>query len=293
MGGKSFAGLAVALLVLIVGSKSIYIVSEFERAVLLRFGEVVNPDIQSGVHFKLPMINEVRKFDARIQTLDSRPQDYLTLEKKRLVVDSFLKWRIINVRTYYTATSGDEFRAADLLSSRVDTGLRNKFGQRTLNEVVSSEREEMMAELTRELNDIISEELGIEVVDVRVKRIDLPPEVSQSVYDRMRSEREREARELRSQGKELAEGIRADADRQRTVVLANAFRDAESIRGEGDALAAATYAKAYSLDPEFYSFYRSLRAYRETFANKGDVMVLEPDSEFFKYLNNAYGKPAK
>jgi len=293
MNGKSFAGLAALLLVLIVGSKSIYIVSEFERAVLLRFGEVVNPDITPGVHFKLPVINEVRKFDARIQTLDSRPQDYLTLEKKRLIVDSFLKWRISNVRTYYTATSGDEFRAADLLSSRIDTGLRNKFGERTLNEVVSSEREEMMAELTKELDDIISKELGIEVVDVRVKRIDLPTEVSQSVYDRMRSEREREARELRSKGKELAEGIRADADRQRTVILANAYRAAESIRGEGDALAAATYAKAYGLDPEFYSFYRSLSAYRETFANKGDVMVLDPGSEFFKYLNSAQGGRGK
>ncbi|WP_210397571.1 protease modulator HflC [Motiliproteus sediminis] len=293
MGGKSFAGLAALLLVLIVGSKSIYIVSEIERAVLLRFGEVVNPDIQPGLHFKLPVVNEVRKFDARIQTLDSRPQDYLTLEKKRLIVDSFLKWKISNVRTYYTATSGDEFRASDLLSSRMDTGLRNKFGRRTLNEVVSGEREEMMVELTKELNDITSEELGIEVIDVRVKRIDLPAEVSQSVYDRMRTEREREARELRSKGKELAEGIRADADRQRTVILANAFRDAERIRGEGDALAASTYAKAYGQDPEFYSFYRSLGAYRETFSNKGDVMVLEPGSEFFKYLNSATGGNSK
>lgn len=287
MGGRSFVVLAGLLLVMIVLSKSIYIVNETERAVMLRFGEVVNPDIEPGLHFKVPMVNTVTKFDGRVQTLDARPQDYLTLEKKRLIVDSFVKWRIADVKKYYTATSGDQFRASDLLSSRVDTRLRNKFGRRTLNEVVSGQREEMMVELTTELTVISQQELGIEVVDVRIKQIELPSEVSQSVYDRMRTEREREARELRSKGNELAEGIRADADRQKTVLLAEAFRDAEQMRGDGDAIAAATYASAYQKDAEFYSFYRSLNAYQKAFSNKGDVMVVDPSSEFFKYLNKA------
>ena len=289
MGGRSFAVLAGLLLVVVVLSKSVYIISETERGVLLRFGEVVNPNLKPGLHFKFPIVNSVTKFDGRVQTLDSRPQDYLTLEKKTLIVDSFVKWRIADVKTYYTATSGDEFRASDLLSSRMDTRLRNKFGRRTLTEVVSGDREEMMVQLTQELNSITQDELGIEVVDVRVKRIDLPTSVSDSVYDRMRTEREREARELRSKGNELAEGIRADADRQKTVILAEAFREAEQTRGEGDAVAAATYAKAYQKDPEFYSFYRSLSAYKDTFNNKGDVMVLEPGSDFFKYLNASKG----
>lgn len=286
MGARSFAILAGILLVLIVGSKSLYIVNQTERAILLRFGEVVDPDVGPGLHFMIPVVNSVRKFDGRVMTLDARPQDYLTLEKKRLIVDSFLKWRISNVKNYYTATSGDEFRAGDLMASRVDNGLRNQFGQRTLHEVVSGEREELMVELRQSLSKITEEELGIEVIDIRVKRIDLPTEVSQSVYDRMRAEREREARELRSKGKELAEGIRADADRQKTVLLANAFREAETTRGEGDAAAASIYARAYNRDSEFYSFYRSLNAYKTTFENKGDVMLLEPESEFFKYLKN-------
>ncbi|OMH31820.1 protease modulator HflC [Motiliproteus sp. MSK22-1] len=289
MNAKTIAIMAGILVVLIVGSKSLYIVDEKERAVLLQFGEVVDADVGPGLHFKLPVVNEVRKFDGRVQTLDARPQDYLTLEKKRLIVDSFLKWKISNVRSYYTATSGDEFRAGDILSSRVDTGLRNQFGQRTLNEVVSGEREELMLELRKTLSSATEEELGIEVIDIRVKRIDLPPEVSQSVYERMRAEREREARELRSKGKELAEGIRADADRQKTVLLAEAYREAETTRGQGDAAAAAIYAKAYNQDPEFYSFYRSLNAYQKTFSNKGDVMVVDPESDFFKYLKNATG----
>ena len=290
MNAKTMAVMATILVVLIVGSKSLYIVDEKQRAILLQFGEVVDADVGPGLHLKLPIVNEVRKFDGRVQTLDARPQDYLTLEKKRLIVDSFLKWRISNVKSYYTATSGDEFRAGDILSSRVDTGLRNQFGQRTLNEVVSGEREELMQELRQTLSNVTEEELGIEVIDIRVKRIDLPPEVSQSVYERMRAEREREARELRSKGKELAEGIRADADRQKTVLLAEAYREAETTRGQGDGSAAAIYSQAYNQDPEFYSFYRSLNAYQKTFSNKGDVMVVDPESDFFKYLKNATGK---
>ncbi|MGB2516972.1 MAG: protease modulator HflC [Pseudomonadales bacterium] len=273
-----------------IASSSIFVVKETERAIMLRFGEVVQFDIKPGLHFKIPFVNTVRKFDARVLTLDARPQRYLTMEKKGLIVDSFVKWRIQNVADYYTATSGIENTAAKLLASRVDTGLRNQFGERTLTEVVSGERDELMNELREELNMVVIADMGIEVVDVRVKRIDLPQEVSQSVYDRMRTEREREARELRSEGKEKAEGIRADADRQRTVIMANAYREAELIRGDGDAVAAATYAESYNVDPEFYSFYRSLDAYRKTFGNGGDIMLVEPDSEFFKYLGQSQVK---
>lgn len=289
MSFRSF--LIVAVLVVGAGlvKSSLYIVSEIERAVLFQFGEIVDPDVGPGLHFKIPVMNTVAIFDARIQTLDARPQDYLTLEKKRLSVDSYIKWRIDNVKAYYSATSGDARRAADLLSSRVDTGLRNQFGQRTLNEAVSGEREELMRALRDNLSDITEQELGIELIDIRVKRIELPTQVSQDVYARMRAEREREAREYRSRGKELAEGIRADADRQKTVLLAQAYRQSETVRGEGDATAAAIYANAYQQDQEFYSFYRSLNAYKSTFANKGDVMLVEPDSDFFKYLKNPEG----
>ncbi len=284
MQSKSLVLVIVFAILVLVGQSSLYIVKETERAVLLKFGEVSDADVSPGLHFKIPIMNKVRKFDSRILTLDARPQAYLTLEKKRLIVDSFVKWRVADVQKYYTATSGDEFKAAQLLSDRVDTGLRNQFGERTVTEVVSGEREELMRELTKNLSDIAIKELGVEVVDLRVKRIDLPQEVSESVYDRMRSEREREARELRSRGKELAEGIRADADRQKTVIEAEAYRESEQLRGEGDAVAANNYAEAYSRNPEFYSFYRSLKAYRESFGQNGDVLVLKPDSDFFKYL---------
>ena len=277
-------GLFVAL---VLASSTLFVVKETERAIMLQFGEVVQFDIQPGLHVKVPFVNTVRIFDARVLTLDARPQRYLTLEKKALIVDSFVKWRIDDVAVYYTSTSGDEFTAAKLLASRVDTGLRNQFGERTLTEVVSGERDELMAELLEELNQLVKTEFGIEVVDVRVKRIDLPQEVSESVYGRMRTERESEAREIRSKGKEFAEGKRADADRQETVIAANAYRDAELVRGDGDAKAAAIYAKAFNKDPEFYSFYRSLDAYRKTFGAGGDVMLLEPDSEFFKYMNQS------
>jgi len=277
-------GLFVALLV---ASTSLFVVKETQRAIMLQFGEVVQFDIQPGLHIKVPFMNTVRVFDARVLTLDARPQRYLTLEKKALIVDSFVKWRIKNVADFYTATSGDEFTAAKLLASRVDTGLRNQFGERTLTEVVSGERDELMTELRDELNQVVVKDMGIEVVDVRVKRIDLPQEVSESVYGRMRTEREREARELRSKGKELAEGIRADADRQETIIEANAYRESELVRGDGDAVSAATYAAAFNQDPEFYSFYRSLDAYRKTFGAGGDVMLIEPDSEFFKYMNQS------
>ncbi|WP_415896869.1 protease modulator HflC [Neptuniibacter sp. QD57_21] len=284
MQSKSLFFIIIFAVLVLVGQSSLYIVKETERAVLLKFGEVADADVGPGLHFKIPIVNKVRKFDSRILTLDARPQAYLTLEKKRLIVDSFVKWRVKDVQKYYTATSGDEFNAANLLSQRVDAALRNQFGARTVTEVVSGEREELMRKLISEISPVVIDKLGVEVVDVRVKRIDLPQEVSESVYDRMRTEREREARELRSRGKELAEGIRADADRQKTVIEAEAYRESEEIRGEGDAVAAKNYAEAYSANPEFYSFYRSLQAYRESFGQSGDVLVLKPDSDFFKYL---------
>lgn len=289
MSSKSLFSVILAGIVILIASKSVYIVKETERAVKLQFGEIVEPDIKPGLSFKIPFVNTIRKFDGRVLTLDSRPQAFLTIEKKRLIVDAFLKWKINSVETYYTATSGDEFRAADLLSARVENELRNQFGARTLNEVVSGERDEVMTEVIRRLNEVASKELGISIIDVRVKRVELPPEVSNSVYERMRTEREREARELRSRGFELAEGIRADADRQKTVLVAEAYRESEGLRGEGDAKAASIYADAYTRDSEFYSFTRSLKAYEQAFSGNGDIMLLKPDSEFFKYLRSSLG----
>ncbi len=286
MSNKSMFTTILAGAVILIASKSMYIVKETERAVKLQFGEIVEADVQPGLRFKIPFVNTIRKFDARVVTMDGRPQAFLTIEKKRLIVDAFVKWKIKSVETYYTATSGDEFRAADLLATRVENELRNQFGSRTLNEVVSGERDELMGEVIKRLSDVAEKELGLTIIDVRVKRVELPPEVSNSVYERMRTEREREARELRSRGFELAEGIRADADRQKTVLVAEAYRESEQVRGEGDAQAAAIYAKAYNQDREFYSFTRSLKAYTESFKG-GDMMLLKPESEFFKYLSNS------
>ena len=281
----------IGLVVLVaVVSNSLYVVNERERAVLLKFGEVVSTDIEPGLHFKIPIVNDVRRFESRLITLDSSPQRYLTAEKKALIVDSFVKWRVADAGKYYTATGGDEFSANSLLASRVDNGLRNKFGERTVYEVVSGERDALMAEITKELDDIALNELGIHVLDVRVKGIDLPPEVSNAVYSRMSTEREREARDHRSRGRELAEGIEADADRQNTVIEANAYREAQQIRGEGDAIAAEIYANAFNQDQEFYTFYRSIAAYKSSFAGKEDLLVIDPESDFFRYLKNPTGK---
>jgi len=278
---------ALSLITVIIISQSIFVVSEIERAVKLRFGEIVQFDLEPGLHFKWPIVNSVRYFDSRILTLDAQPQRYLTSEKKALMVDSFIKWRIKDVAKYFTTTGGDEERAKRLLSQRVDTGLRNEFGIRTVKEVVSGERDQLMNSLTSMLDKIAQEELGVEVIDLRVKRIDLPLEVSDSVYNRMRTERERLARELRAQGNEVAEKIRATADKDKTIILADAYREAEETRGNGDAKATATYAEAYSKDPEFYDFTRSLKAYQATFQSKGDILLIDPDSDFFKYLNNS------
>jgi membrane protease subunit HflC len=276
-------GVVVALLVW----SSLYIVSQTEKAVLLQFGRIVEADVQPGLHMKIPYVNQVRKFDARLLTLDSPTQRFLTLEKKAVMVDAYAKWRVADAERFYTATSGMKQIADERLSRRLEAGLRDQFGKRTLHEVVSGERDALMADITAALNRMASKELGIEVVDVRVKAIDLPKEVNRSVFERMSTEREREAREHRAKGSELAEGIRADADRQRRVLLAEAYREAEETRGDGDAKAASIYAKAYGQDQEFYAFHRSLQAYRESFSNKGDVMVLDPGSEFFRYLDKA------
>ena len=278
---------ALSLIAVIIISQSIYVVSEIERAVKLRFGEIVEFDVQPGLHFKWPIVNSVKYFDGRILTLDAVPQRYLTSEKKALMVDSFIKWRIKDVAKYFTTTGGDEERAKRLLSQRVDTGLRNEFGIRTVKEVVSGERDQLMNSLATSLDKIAQQELGVEVIDLRVKKIDLPFEVSDSVYNRMRTERERLARELRAQGNEVAEKIRATADKDKTIILADAYREAEETRGSGDAKATATYADAYTKDPEFYDFTRSLKAYQSTFQSKGDILIIDPDSDFFKYLDNS------
>ena len=280
----SLVGIA---LVLIVAYNCLYVVRQIDRAVLLTFGEVTNFDIPPGLHVKIPGVHTVRKFDGRIQTLDAPTQSYLTAEKNYLEVDSYAKWRIYNTADYYRATSGDENSANNLLAQRINTGLRNQFGTRTVHEVVSGERDLLMTDLTASLNAISQTELGIEVVDIRVKMIDLPPNVSESVYLRMNTERQEEAQELRSTGREMQEGIEADADRQQIVIEAQAYRDAENIRGEGDAQAAAIYANAFNKDPEFYEFTRSLNAYIDTFNSSSDVMIVSPDSAFFRYLTKS------
>lgn len=274
----------VAALILLLVSDGIFSVHQAERAVLLRFGAVTRTDIEPGLHFKIPIAEQVKKFDAKILTLDSRPERYYTLEKKPLIVDSFVKWRVGDVQSYYTATSGEERRAEQILQERVNEGLRNQISRRDMHEVISGERDLLMLELTDELNRVMSREMGVEVIDVRVKRIDLPGEVSNAVYDRMNSERQIEARQHRASGLELALGIRADADRQSVVISAEAYRDSERLKGDGDARSAQIYADAYNKDPEFYTFYRSINAYANVFKDKSSLLVLDPSGEFFKYL---------
>ncbi len=283
---KIFISAFLVILVILL-TQSLYVVKETQRAVLLRFGEIIQFDVSPGLHFKFPILNTVRKFDSRILTLDAAPQRYLTSEKKALMVDSFVKWRVKDVAKYFTTSGGDEERLKRLLIQRIDTGLRNEFGVRTVKEVVSGERDELMNKLATQLDLIAQRELGIEVIDLRVKKIDLPTEVSESVYNRMRTERERLARELRAQGNEVAAEIRAKADKEKTVILADAYREAEETKGDGDATATATYASAYSKNAEFYDFTRSLKAYQATFENKSDILLIDPESDFFKYLDNS------
>jgi membrane protease subunit HflC len=289
MSGRNVTLLLLVLLALFIASNALYVIKETERGVLLQFGEVVNPDIKPGLHVKIPFVNNVRKFDGRILTVDSQPERFLTQEKKALIVDSYAKFKVQDTLKYYTATSGDETRAMGLLAQRINNGLRNQVAIRTIQEVISGERDQLMIDLAEKLNHVALSELGVKLVDVRVKQIDLPPDVSESVYRRMNAEREKEARELRSQGSELAEGIRAAADREVTVIKANAYRDSELIRGEGDAEATSTYAEAFNQDPEFYSFTRSLKAYTEAFQGGNDILLVQPDSEFFRYLKDSRG----
>ena len=286
MNAKLVVVFGVVFALLLLGSNSLYVVNETQRGVLLEFQKVKNADLKPGLGFKMPMINNIVTFDGRIQVLDSPAEEFLTLEKKRLIVDSYVTWIINDVQKYYTTTGGLSRNAQQLLADRVNNGLRDKFGRRTVHEVISGEREQLMVELTKEVNAASEEAYGIKIVDIRVKQINLPTAASEAVYARMRAERNREAQEYRSTGKELAEGIKADADRQERVIRAEAYRDAELTKGEGDALATATYAKAYNKNAEFYKFYRSMEAYRSTFSGKDDVMVLKPGNEFFKYLNS-------
>ncbi len=289
MSPKATGLLLLTLVLVVVGLSSVYIVYETERAVRLQFGKQVETDIHPGLHFKVPVIDEIKKFDIRTLTIDSPSREYLTIEKKPLVVDSYVTWRIKDVAKYYKSTSGDESRAVILLSSRVDNGLRDQFGIRTMHEVISGQRDELMADLTANMNKVAESEFGIHIIDIRVKGIDLPTSVSEDVYRRMRTEREKEAQEHRSKGKELAEGVKADADRQRIIIESDAYRESERARGEGDQIAATTYANAYSKNPEFYAFYRSLQAYESTFAGKSDMLVIDPDSDFLRYLKRADG----
>ena len=283
---KQLWGGIIAALVIILASNSLYVVKETQRGVLLKFGEVVNPNLRPGIHFKVPFVNNVRLFDGRILTVDSPAERFFTQEKKALIVDSYAKFRVLDTATFYTATNGEEARAAGLLAQRINDGLRNEVAVRTVQEVVSGSRDEVMESITQRLSEVAATELGVEVIDVRVKKIDLPPDVSNSVYRRMNAEREKEARELRSEGQELAEGIRASADREVTVLKANAFREAEMVRGLGDAEATRIYADAYNQDPEFYAFVRSLKAYQETFNAGSDIMVIDPDNQFYQYLRS-------
>jgi len=265
----------------------IFTVDQRQFAIIFQLGEIKEVISEPGLTFKWPMIQNVRFFDKRILTQDSpEPERFLTAEKKPVLVDSFVKWRIHDVKQYYISVGGDEMIAKTRLSQTVNSGLREEFGRRTVHDVVSGARDSIMTEVKKKA-DADMRAIGVEIVDVRLKRVDLPPEVSESVYRRMETERKRVANELRSEGAAEAEKIKADADRQREVILAEAYRDAQKIKGEGDAKASALYARAFGENPEFYAFYRSLEAYRSSFKNKSDLLVVEPNSEFFKYLKSS------
>jgi membrane protease subunit HflC len=284
---RNFVLIVVAALLLLLALDGVYIVKQTERAVLLRFGAVHRADVAPGLHFKWPIADSIKITDARVLTLDSQAERFFTVEKKPLIVDSFVKWRVADVSTYYQSTSFDEQRAERLLSERVNEGLRNQISRRSMHEVISGARDELMSELTESLDNYMRRDVGVEVVDVRVKRIDLPPEVSNAVYDRMNSERQILGRQFRATGRERALEIRADADRQVVVIAADAYSRAEELRGEGDGKSSNIYASAFSQDPEFYRFYRSVNAYVNVFESKNDLLVLDPNSEFFQYLKQS------
>jgi membrane protease subunit HflC len=282
---STLLGVLVALLLL--ASSSLYIVDQRQQAILFQLGEVVDVKTAPGLYLKIPLAQNVRYFDSRILTMDTaEPERFITSEKKNVLVDLFVKWRIVDVKQYYVSVRGDEMLAQTRLAQTVNSSLRDEFGNRTVHDVVSGERDKIM-EIMRQKADADARKIGVEVVDVRLKRVDLPQEVSESVYRRMEAERKRVANELRSTGSAESEKIRADADRQREVILAEAYRKAQEVKGEGDAKASAIYAGAFQANPEFYAFYRSMDAYKQSFKNKGDMLVLEPTSEFFKYIKNS------
>jgi len=285
--GTVLLGLVVALLLV---SFSAFTVDQREHALVFRLGKIVAVKKDPGLYFKVPLVDNVRYFDNRILTLDSAdPDRFITSEKKNVLVDSFVKWRIIDPEKYYVSVRGDELQAERRLAQTVNDGLRAEFGKRTINDVVSGERSKIM-DILRERADRDSRQIGIQVLDVRLRRVDLPQEVSESVYQRMEAERKRVANELRSEGAGAAEKIRADADKQREIIIAEAFMEAQRVKGAGDAKASEIYAQAYSKNPEFYAFYRSLEAYRNSFSEKSDVLVLEPNSDFFKYMRDSSGR---
>jgi membrane protease subunit HflC len=268
-------------------SSSLYTVNETQVAIKLRLGEIVSVESKPGLKFKTPFVNNVVSFDKRIQTLDSAAESFLTVEKKNVVVDSYVKWRIVDTEKFYISTGGAMSAANLRLAQNNQDALRGEFSKRTIIEVVSDEREAIMANVKAKLETIAEDEYGIEVIDVRIKRIELSQEVRNSVYSRMETERKGLANKYRSEGAEEAEKIQAFADKERTIILADAYRDSEKIRGEGDAISASNYAEAYNQDVDFYSFYRSLESYKKSFSDQGDILVLNPDSEFFRYFNPA------
>jgi modulator of FtsH protease HflC len=282
-------GIVVVVAAVVIGL-STYTVDERERVILFSLGEVKAMDLEPGLHFKFPLVNNVRKFDARVLTLDIPPDRFLTSEAKNVIVDFYAKWRIDDVGQFFRSTRGNERNAEDRMAQILRDGMRNEFARYTLDEVVSGERLTIMGAVRQQALET-ARELGVVLVDVRIRRMDLPDEVSESVYDRMRAERERVAQDFRARGREEAERIRARADRERTVILADAYREAERVRGEGDARAAETYARAFGQDEEFFSFYRSLIAYRNTMTGGNSMFVMEPDSEFFRYFSSPGGQP--
>jgi membrane protease subunit HflC len=278
------------VIIVAVGSSTVYYVDEREKAIVFQFGEIVRSKDTPGLHFKAPLINNVRYFDSRVQTMDSDPELYLTREKKNLVVDSFVKWRITNASDYYTRLGGLASNARNRLAQRVNDALRREFGNRSVQQVISGDRVEIMDVVRQTTNEEIAS-LGIEVLDVRLKRVDLDPAISERVYQRMEAERSRVAKDLRARGAEAAERITADADRQRAIILAQAQQKAQEVKGQGDAEATMIYAEAFNRDQEFYRLYRSLNAYRNTFSSPDNLLVIEPDSEFFRYFKQASPPP--
>ena len=274
-----FFGVALA-------NDAFFVVRETDRAIVLRFGAIVEADLRPGLYFKLPVIDEVKRFDGRVLTLDAQAERFLTLEKKPLIIDAFVKWQVVNVANYYTASSGDERRAEGRLAERVRNGLRNEVSRRDMHEVVSGERDRLMQDLTQALDLEMRNEFGVAVVDVRVKRIDLPPEVSNKVYDRMASERNVLAHQYRAEGQEKAQEIRAKAEHEKVVISALAYKKAEVLRGNGDAKSTNIYAEAFNQNPEFYKFYRSLTAYAKSFQNSSDLLLIDGSSDFFQFIDS-------